>query len=617
MPQMKATARDLEFVTEAEATAARHKRLEEEWEQREAGQQASSGDKQNEPAGTCSGGPTDPEGLQLEPDALEIVSNLVDQTEQESLVTPDNATSACEENQNIIDNSEPRIHDAETPTDTAGPSQLTEIGGEVSVANIAGPSRVSDPDTTDNEQLVILAEAHTQCRTCKKTLTAAEKATCKTCGMSQCLKCEKLTAKTFTYVVHFVCLKCESKSKFDFTKWKITTPNHIVEHRVRHRGELRRKNPGAGGQQSKKKKKSTKRLGRGGSSSMTIHVSKCSGCKSERNSGFHQECLACQQTRCPKCERLQPGDEQKIERFYCLKCEDESKDKATPYKTQWVGTKATPSQVKETRKDHFTIKEIIDDDWENQNGVYVRIFQVLWEDGTTGWEWEESFDDAVDMLNDYLRKKGKRLTKVQYLIGSTEPGANPKELVPVSDAISKLRHEQKIAKLDFIPVMDWPDLAKDQVFIYPYELHGYAGLYVKEHNLVMLGDGSNHLKKNAELCREIARNLLKPDMGLVLMDVPNEDKKNYCASDAVAIALCLIRKYRNQDWSPRITISNRLKERSRSIQPIEQASVGEKGGNLRHYKCQYCAKPFPNKKRINSMIVTHEIRCPANLNKKK
>lgn len=166
-------------------------------------------------------------------------------------------------------------------------------------------------------------------------------------------------------------------------------------------------------------------------------------------------------------------------------------------------------------------------------------------------------------------------------------------------AINMIRAEIRRLRLNHIPMARFPSWTRDEIFIYPLELYCFAGLFVKDLQLVLLGDASNHLKRNPKLRRVLGHKLMIPRMNLTILEVPIEARWNQCYSEAATIAISLLLKYHNKDWSPRVRISSQDMQKAKIII----------GYLHKHYNCDFCKELVDTR-----LMGIHEKDCPANPN---
>ena len=155
------------------------------------------------------------------------------------------------------------------------------------------------------------------------------------------------------------------------------------------------------------------------------------------------------------------------------------------------------------------------------------------------------------------------MSNVEYSIGSNTDDGDEEGMIPLSKALKSLRDLQRKFHLNFIETPSWPTLEQDEVFLYPYNRHCYAGLFVKNLELVLIGDGANSLKGNPTLRRELAKNLVPGGTMMRVVNVLNALRKNHCGTDAVASAIALMQKFSNNDFSERILISAYSRKKAR------------------------------------------------------
>lgn len=571
----------------------------------------------NKPVRAARTDPTQPEEV-LDSETIAAVADLVTLTIQQPLLTPPAGKEKNPGDEGQTESKPPGVQSETVAIEAQPGPSTTETTYDVPTTSLASLSQISLDNTGEQT-----------CTACKEAKTSSKLLLCRYCSSRNCGACENLAEYEVDFIDEFSCTECESIKRIFETTWKETTPWELIDRRLNAQmanmaqrqqklidAATRIKQKGRRGlnpEMPKQKEKST-----------------CNGCGDEDFPELHKKCILCQKSRCMECERLEPSDYPKIREFFCLTCETDPKTNPRGFATTWHDTEPedqTPQERRQKSKAHYEVRRVI-----KYNGVQERTvreggrrvtkkertFYIQWADGTMGYEWESHFDDAVDMLNTFLRHHNPPLpmTTTKYLLGKVSGDAPEEELVPLDHAVEKVRKEQRRLNLNPIPVVDWPDLKHDQVFIYPYKLHAYAGLYIKELEIVLLGDGGNNLTKNAQLRREVCHGLLKPHMKLIMVNAPSTEWENYCASEAVTIAIALIRKYAQKDWTSRIIIQPEIRHRARTIQPVTTVPMGDKRVMLSRSRCRFCHKCFKVQKGVNRVIVQHEKRCPENPNER-
>lgn len=305
------------------------------------------------------------------------------------------------------------------------------------------------------------------------------------------------------------------------------------------------------------------------------------------------------------CEKIDLIKQDSYQRYVCRACE-----KRGLGVTVWLPTKIpTRTQYYNKKRRYYEITGIFgirgsDDDDE-------REFLVGWKGyKERTWVAESWLDGCIETLQRYLRRKNRRLSRIQGLVGaSSELDSKIENWKTIPEIIQSIvSYRNRSAYKSDIILEEWSwNLDRDSISFFNYEHHCYVILYLAKKGFGYIADGTNVFLEDPETRREVRESLC---IRLVPVEFHQQFRQDLCASSAAMIAIGFLSAYKNRTWPEQIRISPYERRRIvDKLHPKASESSSIKKNVAEHLECSNCGKKFRTCKRASSVKHMHEVNC--------
>lgn len=332
------------------------------------------------------------------------------------------------------------------------------------------------------------------------------------------------------------------------------------------------------------------------SSTSSPTIEDCYKCK-DQNGEQSICCDKCDRWTHYSCAELTPKEVEVIINYYCDECEDEE------HLTEWRRVRGTVSQRITKEREYYEVQGI--HDHREVNGK--RQFLIEWKSDRPNqrvrtWEPEEHLDGAIDLLQQYCRKKRISLSKIVGLVGANLDSdqeisrANWADMDTILDKFQTLRTNKNLCT--WIEAKQWTSLeAKDCLYFLNYEFHCYVLLYVHKLKAAYIADGGNVFRTEQRIANEIER-IVK--IRLISIAYDQQLKVDHCASSAILIGIELLRMHAKGIRLQKLISSKYWRNRLASTlhraesKALKIPTLGKRRERL---KCAQCAKTYKSTER--------------------
>lgn len=334
-------------------------------------------------------------------------------------------------------------------------------------------------------------------------------------------------------------------------------------------------------------------------------VSSCPLCTREDSAEDMIICDECESATHYTCAFLSSAEVERIDSFVCASCE-----LSTGKLTHWKGQRARGKVLADKRKNYYEVERILADKTTSAG----RSFKVLWKGyKQPSWVREEDMDGALDLLQAYLRSRGKPLSTIEAKIGSL---AGPDEtdesnfvtITEVIETVSKLRTSGGYQTN--LEIGRWPIFGnEDKLFIFDIDRHCYVLLYIAT-DRGYIADGLNSYLEDPSIRARVDQEMKASSVNIRPIRFDQQIKSDHCGGSAALIALELMRAYRKHELDSikmlHAPISWRKLVRS-ILHPHKSESVIDSTLTQRRQKwaCERCEKRFRTRKSLVAHKLSH------------
>lgn len=274
------------------------------------------------------------------------------------------------------------------------------------------------------------------------------------------------------------------------------------------------------------------------------------------------------------CAKVTQALTDQIENYYCNKCIKED-----GLIIKW---RKLENRLKEKQHE---VEKIVRYEWREG----FRFFRIAWVGygiKDRSWEPEVNLAGAIDMLQEFLRKKNEPYSTVVGLMGSSDECENV-------NRDNWMSMEQVIEKFNILRPRCFPDVCmigqeyidtfqNTGIYFLRFSGHCYTILYDDEKKLATIADGTNNFKTNT-VTAEYIYSLLQVRIRSVYYD--QQKYVDYCGTSAILIGLELVRAWKDNYMPTQLRTSKRMRDRLIQQFHIAPSILSDHVTQRRSYLC--------------------------------